>query len=79
MTLYVNRLDRSRSEPPHRHPVRDRPFLLLGYRTIAAPVRLAAQGAGKALGLPVAFAQTGSEATERASRLLAHLGRIFSA
>ena len=54
-------------------------ILIIGDRTTGAPVRLAAQGAGTALGLPVAFAQTGSEATERASRLLAHLGRIFSA
>lgn len=45
--------------------------LILGDRTIAAPVRLAAQGAGKALGLPVAFVQTEGEATERASQLLA--------
>lgn len=45
--------------------------LILGDRTIAAPMRLAAKGAGKALGLPVAFVQTEGEATERASQLLA--------
>lgn len=45
--------------------------LITGDRAIPAAVRLAAQGAGKVLGLAIAFVETERDATEAASRWLA--------
>lgn len=46
-------------------------ILITDGRTVPAPVRLAAQAAGKALGLSMAFVITEQEALDEAARLLA--------
>lgn len=48
--------------------------LITGERTVPAPVRLAAQGAGKALGLAISFFAAEHEAMAHAARLLEPAG-----